>query len=432
MSGWGLGLLLALQAQDDVLERLRKLEKQNESLQEQVDALKKKKDVEPPAADAPRLKISGYADLGFFSPGGDGRGFVFDTSGTLSAKYPGIPWILLGDPWSTAVNSRGEPADTEGSFALPTDMIDSEGRSSFIVNELNLDLFYSLAPNMSLNASVDFLPRSGMNGELGDHVDVDFAFFQWEPFETYDLELQAGKFASAFGFEYRKEESPARMGITPSLIGRYVSGHPIGLKARQSWFGKKLAANVAIANGSSHIESFPFGEELDSNDIKTVGGRLSLDFGAWLPSTVTLTAGISGEWGAQARQHDNDVDQRQAGFDLELEIGDFEMLLEFVKGEATGGGEEDAQSLEFEGAYALAGYHVDGWVTPYLRWDFRDAEHLGSNFVYVVDISRVTVGVRIDAHANVIFKMEYVRNLEHGDVPSFDNDVFCASLVLVF
>jgi hypothetical protein len=38
----------------------------------------------------------------------------------------------------------------------------------------------------------------------------------------------------------------------------------------------------------------------------------------------------------------------------------------------------------------------------------------------------------MDFSSNILLKVEYLRNLEHGPVPNFDNDVFTASLVLVF
>lgn len=420
--------------QDEILERLKKLEDQNRALQNQVDQLRKDRPQSPAEAavgsDKPVLKISGYVDLGFFAPTGDGVGFVNDVNGTQSSQFPGVPWILLGDPWSTAVNSRGEPASTKGSFAIPEDNIGTNGHWSFLVNEINMDLYASLASNASLFVSVDFLPRSGSAGSLGDLIDVDFAYFQWEPFDN--VEIQIGKFASAFGYEYRLEESPARVGITPSLIGRYVSGHPIGIKARSQWFDDHLVANVAIINGSSNIETFPFGEELDSNDAKTASGRLSYDFTHLVPGVSNLSLGVSGEIGAQVRQADNGVYQRQWGVDFQFEVGDVEVIAEIIRGKAPGGGESGAPELDFRGGYVQVAVHATDWFTPYVRGEFRKATHVGSNFAYVMNESRLTVGARFDITRSILLKIEYLHNMELGPVPKFQNDIGTVSLVLKF
>ncbi len=419
----------------EVREKLKDLERQEEATRLELDAMRRKQASLEEAVDSaskPRVQISGYVDLGFFVPSGDGRGFVLDARGRQRDKYPGIPWVFLGDPWSTAVNSRGEPADTEGSQAIPFDSIHSRGRSTFLVNEVNLDLWFPLTASAAVNASLDFFPRSGSGGSTGDFFEADFAFLEWKPFEDYETRVEVGKFASVFGFEYRREESTARTGITPSLISRYVSGHPIGIKARSQWLGGSFITNLAVTNGSSNIETFPFGEELDSNDTKSVSGRVSFDFSRWLSCVDNLTLGVSGEWGSQVRQRDNGVYQYQTGADIELKMGDLEILLEGIIGEAEGGGETDAASLDFRGAYGQVGYTLFEKYTPYLRSDYRKAKHLGSDFVYLIDETRLTFGLRIDVTNNIAWKAEYIYNIELGVVPRIENDLFTTSLVLKF
>ena len=82
-------------------------------------------------------EVSGYIDLGFFFSTGNGVGFLPDFRNRLESRFPDRSWLFLGDPWTTAVNSRNEPADSDGSFALPFDNIDSGGRATFLVNEIN-------------------------------------------------------------------------------------------------------------------------------------------------------------------------------------------------------------------------------------------------------------------------------------------------------
>ncbi|MEM7232746.1 MAG: outer membrane beta-barrel protein [Planctomycetota bacterium] len=420
---------------EDLVKRMNALEREKRSLQHQFDALKRDFDArlsEDGPETGPKLQFAGYVDMGFFAPTGNGVGFVRDVGGTQSDSFPDVPWVVLGDPWSTVVNSRGEPADTDGSFAVPFDNIDSGGRSSFIINEINLDLFFPLTSNASVSASVDFLPRSGNGGNLGDFIDADFAFLRWEPFEEYDVEVQIGKYASAFGLEYRREESNARTGITPSLIWRYVSGHPLGIKVRSSFFQKQLVANIALNNGSSNIEAFPFGSEIDVNDSKTISGRLSYDFARLIDDIDILMVGISGEWGAQVRQSDNEVYQRQAGIDLQIAAGDFELRAEALIGKAPGQGQAGAEALDFDGAYLQLSYRFLDTLTPYVRIGYREAEHIAETFAYVVDVSRVTVGLNVEFADGITGKFEFLHNMEHGAVPDFDNDLLTASLVLSF
>jgi hypothetical protein len=104
-------------------------------------------------------------DVGFFVPVGNGVGFVTDTGNTLRPRFPDKPWLLLGDPWATAINSRGEPADTDGSFAIPFDNVNSGGRLGFIANEINVDFFGKLtdgsaAPTPATVAETAASPRA--------------------------------------------------------------------------------------------------------------------------------------------------------------------------------------------------------------------------------------------------------------------------------
>lgn len=379
-------------------------------------------------------KIFGYVDVGYFDPQGSGIGFVPDTGNTQRGRFPTTPWILLGDPWSTPVNSRGEPANTRGSFAIPFDAIDSDGRASFIVNEIDLELQSRLASNATLNLSVDFLPRSGSGGRLGDLVDADFAYVEWNPRKGKDDWIQIGKSRSIFGLEYRRQESNDRTGIAPSLIHRYVGGHPVGIKGRMRWPDTQKdhwILHLALLNGNSHIEEFTFGRELASTNRKHFSSRLARHFVTqkWADA---IEVGVSTELGPQTNQRDETVVEHQSGADLQLEKGPFELLAEFVTGRSPGRGDTGAQSLNFRGAYVQGSYQANNLLTPYVRWEFRNAIHEAEQFAYVIDISRVTAGLRVDINPKWIAKLEYLRNLEHGPVPDLRNDMFLVSQVTTF
>src|SRR5206468_3054643 len=69
----------------------------------------------PPPLPASRFTIvwSGAVDFGFFIPQGNGAGWIQDEgpSRVFPADGARYAWVFLGDIYSTAVNSRGEPAD---------------------------------------------------------------------------------------------------------------------------------------------------------------------------------------------------------------------------------------------------------------------------------------------------------------------------------
>lgn len=425
--------------------RLEALARQNEELRERVEALESDQ-----AWTAQRVdqlmplttKFSGYVDFGFFWVQGDGRGIRTDLGHRALPEYDGVvpdSWVFLGDPLAVAINSRGDPADVRESRAITFNPIGNGGKPSFILNALNLQLFTGVGDNLTINGAVDFVPRSRDmsnpdGAALGDYLDVKLAYVEYRiPIGQSNLSLFAGKFDSVLGYEYRIQEAPNRISVTPSLLCRYVCGHPLGLKARwEALEDHALAVAVAFTNGSHFSESFNFADEVDSNAGKTAAGRVSYRF----PLGAGLEIGASGAYGSQDAQTSTSVPQWHYGFDLHLEWGDANFSAEFVQGKAEG---EDlpgeppcsgAACLKYKAAYGLFGYHLTGWLMPYARSDFRDALHVkGASFVYRTKLVRATAGLRFDLGTNVIVKGEYTHIMELDPLPSFKNDVLTSSLV---
>ncbi|MFT3843154.1 MAG: hypothetical protein QM723_39585 [Myxococcaceae bacterium] len=377
------------------------------------------------------MKVSGYIDVGASKAENNGRGFIIDTTGAYSSRFPGVAWVLLGDPWSTAVNSRGEPADTKGSFAFTHNPVASNGALTFLINEINLDFSSTPWPSVFVFASIDFMPRTGFRGTLGDFFDADYAYVDWTPFDNYDITFTAGKFDSVFGREYRIQESPDRNGIVPSLLFRYVGGHPVGLKARGKFLDKRLIVAVAVLNGSSFIETMNYSDDVDRNDVKTVSGRISYDVP--LPFHSHIDIGLSGEAGAQGRQIDNSIIQWQYGFDVLLEFWRLAVKAEFVRGLAPGGGIDEADYLNYRSWHVEIFGRVLPWLGVLARYEERHAINRHAlDWVYFIEIARVVAGIRIDPLPNLAFKVEYCGNLELSPLPSFPNDVFNSSMVVSF
>lgn len=424
---------------DDLMQRLQKAEERLDQLEDDKSYLEDKlKDLLPLTG-----RISGYVDVGFFGTTGNGAGTREDLINSYFPEYAGVvpgSWVFMGDPLSTAVNSRGEPADTGDSRAVTFDPIHSRGNSSFILNEVNMQLFAGIGETAQVNASIGFVPRSrdvsNPNGLfLGDFIDVKLAYGEWRPrklqTDAFSLTLQAGKFDSVLGYEYRALESPDRIGITPSLICRYTCGHPVGLKARARFFDDALIANVAVTNGSHFSEGFDFSDETDTNQFKTVAGRLS--------SLIAkkIEVGVSGAFGAQDWQASSSVYQWHMGADIHVEWKDVEATAEIVKGRAegqtslTGPHCDIAACLHYTGAYGLVAYHLTNMLIPYVRVDWRDAMHQnGASFVYISDLMRATVGLRMEIGTRVILKFEATKNQELGRIPQFPDDVATSSLIL--
>lgn len=443
-------------------ERLRALEEQNERLQEQLRILREDQERTAKRHEALSSKVSGrftgYLDFGAFNVTGNGSGIRSDSGHAYFPQYSKVPdsWVFFGDPLSTAINSRGDPADTGDSRAVTLDGIHNGGKASFIVNSINLGIFAGLTQHLTVNALIDFIPRSrdvsidassgAMFGStaknpsaLGDYLDIKLAYAEYKiPTRAVDISLYAGKFDSVLGIEYRWQESPDRITVTPSLICRYTCGHPLGVKARLR-FGEddRFVFNIAFTNGSHQVEYFPFYDEIDTNLFKTVAVRLSTN----IPVGKKFEIGASGAFGAQDFQTSNTVWQWHYGADLTLQIKDFDLRGEFVQGAAEGkddvGDDPGACGLvpciHYKGAYGQVAYRVANWFMPYVRVDWRNALHRsGQSFVYISDEMRITGGARFEIREDVIVKAEYTRNQELGDVPQFPNDVFTSSLVLKY
>lgn len=421
------------------------LQKRVDELEDQVGELRDDLDNATQVAaerDRSTVDVHGYIDVGFFYVNGNGAGTRPDIGHRYLPQYSAVSdsWVFMGDPLSTAINSRGEPADTGESRAIVFDPIKAGNHPTFIVNSVGLDLSASPLDTIFAEALVDFVPRSRNPSDpdgvfLGDYIDVKLAFARYSPHvEPFGLEFYAGKIESVLGVEYRAQDAPDRLTVTPSLICRYTCGRPIGLKARGWLPSQALVLNMAVTNGSSMVELFPFYDETDSNSPKTYSGRLS----SVLWPEGGLEVGVSGLYGAQDLQPDSDVKQWHFGADLRLDWNRFVAMGEFVRGKAEGkttpGNPTDcdiAPCIDYRGAYGLVGVRTTSWLTPYLRVDWRDATHKsGDSFVYVSKLARGTIGANVRIGSNVIVKAEYTFDHELPPIPQFDNDIFTSSLVL--
>jgi hypothetical protein len=410
---------------DSVEQRLADLERQ---LADTRDVMARRR---------PIVTLSGYVDLGFFATTGDGTGWIQDLG--PHRAFPGeatrYSWVFLGDLLAPAINSRGEAADLGNPPGVVRyDPIHSGGAPGFIANEVNLTLNAAVADNALATASLDFMPRSGVNFSLGDAFEVDIAQLEWMP-GSRRTSLFAGKMDSVIGLEYRSRKANQRFGITPSLIARYTTGTPLGVKFRSKLGdGEWLIIAGALTNGSSTIEQFHFYDEIDSNAGKTASGRVAI-----APGRV-FELGVSGEYGAQDHALDSANPLWFLDGDLQAHLGALELKAEGIVGRGTG--ETLAVYDPAHRPYGLrlnfGGYLEADWmVTPKLgvlgRADIRDARvWLGTERLYITKEWRATVGLRYVANDHIVLKAEFLHNGEYGGVPQIRDDVFTTSLVLAF
>ena len=160
-------------------------------------------------------------------------GGAWGTALAAMAARGGSVHLLLRDPAvAEAINARGEPADTGESRAIAFDSVDSGGHPSFILNTFQVALFAGFGDELQLNAALDVIPRSRDVSSpdglfLGDYLDLKLAYAEYRPpVDAMSLSIYAGKFDSVLGVEYRSQEAPDRLSVTPSLLCRYTCGHP--------------------------------------------------------------------------------------------------------------------------------------------------------------------------------------------------------------
>ncbi|HEU0037146.1 MAG TPA: hypothetical protein VFQ53_41335 [Kofleriaceae bacterium] len=416
---------------DDLDQRTRDLERgqrMNDSTREQVQTLLPL-----------RRYITAFVDVGAFAVGGDGTGIRSDF---FHASYPGYrntvagQWVFQGDPFTTMINSLGEPADTGASREVTVDTIDSGGHASFIVNSVGLAIGKDVGKGFAISALAQLLPRSGP-----DLVEVSFAHVDYRPLPEVDLVLEAGKIDSVLGVEYRSQDAPRRVGVTPSLICRYTCGRPLGVDARL--VNGRLSASASITNGDNFDERFEPKPQLKASRYPTAAAHLQ-----WmLPVGQGLEVGASGAVGPQDHQPRSAIHQWHVGVDASLrEFHDWNTVFEYVQGKqqgsTTGDPEADrmlgierpacdvADCLTYKGAYLLVDRRVTAWLRPYARVDWRDAVHQrGAEFVYESHSLRGTLGARFEVTSRIVGKVEYSWNHELG-VPQFPHDVITSSIVV--
>ena len=377
---------------DETEERLSVIEQENSALAKELRSVKAKVEILEPLLQLRRaVAISAFIDVGAFAAAGNGAGIRSDF---LHQNHPDYrdtvagQWVFIGDPFTTMINSLGDPADTADSREIENDAINSSGRPTVIVNSIGLAIGKSVRDDIRIEALAQLLPRPGP-----DSLEISYARVAYKPSEKYDFYLDAGKIDSVLGVEYRAQDAHRRLTVTPSLICRYTCGRPIGIDAR--YVGTRVNASAAMLNGDNFEERFSPDSELRANTVPTFAGHLEYK----LPIGQALWVGASGAIGPQDGQSNPGVRQWHFGVDANLiDLHGFDATAEYVKGRQRGATSGDpvadqmagleragcdlADCLVYQGAYLMVSRRLKNWI-PYARFDWRDATHQrGAEFVY--------------------------------------------------
>jgi hypothetical protein len=394
-----------------------------------------------PALEPPAFAIGGYIDVGFADATGDGTSF-HPADQRLPADY-------AVDAFAPAVNSRGDVASTVAGGRLTNGFLPRSagtgGHPSFLLNTLALEVRRGQAGDpVLIFARVHLMPRLEPTGSA-TRLLVEQAFGRVQPFEAHELLFFVGKFDSVFGIEYLDNQSPQRIGVTPSLLARYTTGTSIGAKLFYRLPIELLSSAVSLNLAATN--SAPLIEVLQAADVSRTGhlaltGRLGYELN--LPGAQVKLGGSAAS-AARNDQGDADTGVRLWGVDLRATLAGLSLAGEFVHLDEDRG--PSADKLTGAGPQLIASaFHVRGlWAQLHYQLPIASVLFRRS-FVYLrgeqrrgwfegfarVRERRLTVGVRLDLGESVALKAEILLNREYEGAPDVANDVRCASLVWAF
>jgi hypothetical protein len=298
---------------------------------------------------------------------------------------------------------------------------DSDVVGSFIQNELSIFLRSSTEDEQwTIFSELEFeridgndflLGRGAESGEL----EIETAWLEYR--HSDHLRMRAGKLLLPQYWQTYHYPNLTQSTLPPLMVGNVFPKSIVALQASGDWWtdnGRAISYALYVGNGGDAEQ-----HELDQNDNKAVGGRLTLRLAgrnkpAWLD---TLDLSVSGYVG-------DDEDGRSEsilGFDTQIRAGRTELLAELAHGNQAKysrrhfrwfhGGSGESLGFYVQPSYRLAPqWHV------FYRYDYLD---LDDDSWTPFDEKRHTLGVNFRPRPNISLKFE----LFHGE-PEAHNDDF--------
>jgi hypothetical protein len=390
------------------------------------------------------LRISGYVDVGFAVAQGNGSSF--------SPNDFRVPADYGSDPFAPAVNSLGEVASTDayGRFTngfLPRS-VGIGNRPSFLLNNASLDVSFA-PPQLPVFVFMrtQLRPRFYATGDT-TQLELQQAFGKVTPFKSQEFFISVGRFDSVFGIEYLENESNIRIGITPSLIARYTTGHPLGLKAfyrlQLPGIWSALSLNAAVTNSGMRVDTL-MGPDVSLTGVPVGAARLGYELNL---RRVQVKLGASGMYGPRNDANDPSVHQMAVGGDLRVSAFGLSLNAELIRliDEQPPGASREPKLTGLGLGELISGFAVTGgyaqltWALPvpgeyltglalYGRYGHRIAAFHGFNSV---NEDRFTVGARIELFSMLALKAEGLFNRELSGAPEVPNNVFTTSAVFTW
>lgn len=188
----------------------------------------------------------------------------------------------------------------------------------------------------------------------------------------------------------------------PAMVGRIFPDNIVGIEARGSyWFENQRGVSYVayLGNGNNSDTG-----DVDQNEDKAVGGRLTAHFGTDDSLFETIDFSVSGYTGM------NDYDRHEdiVGVDAQIRSGKWELLTEWAWGDQDvelrgNGGARRLVSTDTMGYYAQLGYQFLPRWHAFYRYDELDLYEYGST---PLDAHQNTVGVNFRPLPNISLKLE--------------------------
>lgn len=309
---------------------------------------------------------------------------------------------------------------------------DNDVVGSFIQNELSIFLRSTTEDERwTIFGELEFERIDGNDYVVGEgdesgELEIETAWLEYRHSDRF--RVRGGKLLLPQYWQTYHYPNLTLSTLAPLMVGNVFPKSIVALQAAGDWWtANERGISYALYAGNGGDGE---AHEVDQNDNKAVGGRLTLRLAgkhrpAWLD---TLDFSVSGNYG------DNDRGQSEGilGLDTQIRVGRFELLSELARGNqpryyATGFPFFTERSGESLGFYVQPAYRLSPEWHVFYRYDYLD---LNSGAWTPLDGERHTAGVNFRPEPNISLKLEFFHGEPEG--PGADYNGLAGSVVFNF